>query len=226
MIKKVDPSILDELSKFDSATVQNAAILVRGYVPAGEDYTGPDLRQFVPRSGAVKVGYAITSVWSPITEPTDAGADRNGFFDSIAEAAAPVIVVLKDGDPTPRRGAIIGDGMATMMRALGAVGAVVDGNARDIPGIDEAGLALWATGTVPGHGPFTLLSYGEPVEAADLMISNGDILVCDEDGVTRVPVDIAEKVAAACTEVREKEDALRATFTAADFSPEKWRAGR
>jgi len=173
MISKVDPSILEGLATYDSATVQNAAILVRGYVPAHEDYTGPDLRQFVPDAGTVTVGYAVTSVWSPITEAVQAVADRNLIFDSIAEIGAPVIVVLKDGDPTARRGAIIGDGMAYMMRALGAVGAIVDGNARDISGISEAGLALWATGAVPGHGPFALLSFGEPVEATQLSIARG-----------------------------------------------------
>jgi regulator of RNase E activity RraA len=226
MIKKVDPSILEDLATYDSATVQNAAILVRGYVPAGDDYTGPDLQQYVPGSAFATVGYAVTSVWAPITQAAKVVADRNVFFDTIAEVGAPVIVVLKDSDPCARRGAIIGDGMATIMRALGAVGAVLDGNARDIPGIAEAGLALWATGTVPGHGPFDLLSYGDPVEAAELKIANGDILVCDQDGTTRVPVEIAAQVAKACAEVREKEAAYRAIFTAEDFSPENWRKNR
>ena len=46
---EVDPAILNDLANYDSATVQNAAILVRGYAPAGEDYTGPDLEQLLQR---------------------------------------------------------------------------------------------------------------------------------------------------------------------------------
>ena len=226
MINKVDTSILEDLASYDSATVQNAAILVRGYVPASEDYTGPDLQQYVPGSGSTTVGYAVTSVWSPITKAAQAVADRDVFFDSIADVGAPVIVVMKDGDQIARRGAIIGDGMATVMRALGAVGAILDANVRDIPGIAETGLALWATGTAPGHGPFDLLSYGDPVEVAELKIANGDIIVCDQDGATRVPAEIAARVVMACAEVQAKESAYRAVFTAKDFSPQKWRETR
>ena len=214
MIRKVDPAVLDDLAGYDAATVQNAAILVRGYVPAEEDYTGPGLHQFVIGSKPVTVGYALTSVWSPITEPAQPGPDREAFYASIAEAGVPVIVVLKDGDPVAHRGAIIGDLMACAMRAAGAVGAVVDGNVRDIPGIEEAGLALWGTGRSPGHGPFNLLSVAEPVEVGQLTIGNGDLLVCDEDGVTRVPLEIAAKVATACAEVRETESAKAAAYRA------------
>ena len=226
MITKIDSSILEELAGYDSATVQNAAILVRGYVPAEEDYTGPELQQLIGGSQPVTVGYALTSVWTPITEATEPVADNIAFFDSIADAGVPIIVVLKDGDSVPKRGAIIGDGMAVTMRVLGAIGAVVDGNARDIAGIRQAGMALWATGKVPGHGPFALLSYGDPVEVAQMTIETGDILVCDQDGTTRVPVEIANEVAKACARVRNKESTYSAVFKAADFSVAKWRATR
>ena len=46
-LNQVDHSIISELSKYDSATVQNAAILVRGYINHTEDYTGPNLTQYI-----------------------------------------------------------------------------------------------------------------------------------------------------------------------------------
>ena len=187
MITKVDPGILEAFAEYDSATVQNAAILVRGYVPEGVDYTGPDLRKLAGGPESVKVGYAMTSTWMPLNEPRIDPTDRNGFWDSIGESDAPIIAVLKDIDHPAFRGAIIGDGMAYIMKALGAIGAVVDGNARDIPGIEQAGLDTWATGRVPGHGPFSMIEHGIDVDIAGLAISPGDILVCDGDGVTRVP---------------------------------------
>jgi regulator of RNase E activity RraA len=222
---KVDPSVLENLRQYDSATVQNAAILVRGYIPEGQDYSGPDLHHLTTE-GETVVGYAMTSTWMPLHEPLRRTADRDAFYDSIADVGAPVIVVLQDIDIPPRRGAIIGDGMAYMMRAMGAVGAVTDGNARDIPGIEKAGLRLWATGRVPGHGPFNLVTCGEPVTVANLRIFQGDILVCDGDGVTRVPADIAAKVVEKCAEVREKESKIHRYFSAKDFSVEKWRRER
>lgn len=226
VLAKADPSVLQSLGEYDSATVQNAAILVRGYVPEETDYTGPDIRQMIGGAGSVTVGYALTSTWMPLHEPGSEPADRNGFWDSIGEADAPVIAVLKDVDSPARRGAIIGDGMAYTMAALGAVGAVVDGNARDVPGIEKSGLTLWATGQVPGHGPFSMIEHGVPVDIAGLTITPGDILVCDGDGVTRVPVDIAADVAKACADVREKESASHRYFTSPDFNFEKWRSER
>lgn len=226
VLTDADPAILQELRRYDSATVQNAAILVRGYVPEETDYTDPDLRKVAGSPESVHVGYALTSTWMPLNEPVGPAPDRNGFWDSIGETDAPVIAVLKDIDKPARRGAIIGDGMAYIMKALGAVGAVVDGNARDIPGIEKAGLDTWATGRVPGHGPFSMIEHGIDVDVAGLTISPGDILVCDGDGVTRVSPEIAQDVAKACAEVREKESTSHRYFTAPDFNFEKWRSER
>lgn len=226
VLSTVDQSILQALGSYDSATVQNAAILVQGFTPAEHDYTNPDLRRMLGAPDSVLVGYALTSTWMPLNDPSGEVADRNAFWDAIGEADAPVIAVLKDIDSPARRGAIIGDGMAYTMRALGAVGAVVDGNARDLPGIDKAGLQMWATGQVPGHGPFHLVEHGVTVEVAGLVIEPGDILVCDGDGVTRVAPPMAADVVKACEKVREKESAMHRYFTAPDFSFEKWRSER
>lgn len=226
VLVKTDAEILRSLGEYDSATVQNAAILVRGYVPEDTDYTGPDMRRMIGKPESVVVGYALTSTWMPLNEPSRDAADRNEFWDSIGEANAPVVAVLKDVDSPARRGAIIGDGMAYTMAAVGAVGAVVDGNARDVPGIEASGMHLWATGLVPGHGPFSMIEHGAPVNVAGLEITPGDILVCDGDGVTRVPLDIAADVVKACADVREKESKLHRYFTSPDFSLEKWRGER
>jgi 4-hydroxy-4-methyl-2-oxoglutarate aldolase len=226
VLSTVDPSILKVFGGYDSATVQNAAILVQGYTPAEHDYTNPDLRRLLGTPGSVLVGYALTSTWMPLNEPSGEVVDRNAFWDSIGEADAPVIAVLKDVDSPARRGAIIGDGMTFTMSALGAIGAVVDGNARDLPGIGDSGMHLWAMGQVPGHGPFHLIEHGVPVEIAGLVITPGDILVCDGDGVTRVTPEMAADVAKACAAVREKESSMHRYFTAPDFDFEKWRRER
>ena len=227
-LKMVDPEVLEGLAEFDSATVQNAAAIVYGgYISAHNDYTGPDLNPYLydmDGSGKPTVGYALTSTWMPLHEPAQEIAGRLDYMDSIAYANAPVIVVQQDIDLPARRGAIIGDGMAYQMRALGAVGAVTDGNARDVPGIKLAGLPLWATGRVPGHGPFNLIDHDLPVDVAGLRILPGDILVCDGDGVTRVPVDVAADVLKTAAEVRAKEGAGFKYFSKPDFSIEDWEA--
>ena len=59
-MSKVDIETVKRLQKYDSATIQNAAIRVRGYVDESEDYTGPELRCFND-GGATVIGYAVTA---------------------------------------------------------------------------------------------------------------------------------------------------------------------
>jgi regulator of RNase E activity RraA len=221
-MKTVDQSVLDALAEYDSATVQNAGILVRGFIHEDNDYTDPDMREYISPGAKPTVGYAFTSTWAPLHEPAEANVNQIDYYDSIAGVNVPVVVVQQDVEKPARRGAIIGDGMAHQMKALGAVGAVVDGNARDVPGIRDSGLTLWATGRVPGHGPFNMLEHGIPVTVASLKINPGDILVCDGDGVTRVPVEEAVDVAKICAEIREKEGVGQRFFSGASLSAEQW----
>ena len=79
-------------------------------------------------------------------------------------------------------------------------------------------MPVWGTGRVPGHGPFNLVETQVQVEVAKLIINPGDLLIGDEDGLTRIPLEIAEETLNKCKEVREKEtlmmssDALKKRF--------------
>jgi len=46
------------------------------------------------------------------------------------------------------------------------------------------------------------------IEEAKLVIDPGDLIIGDEDGLTRIPLDIAEDTLIKCKEVREKEAKL------------------
>lgn len=228
-MKTVAPEILEGLADYDSATVQNAAAIVYGgYISEHIDYSGPDLKPYLwnrDGSGKAIVGYAMTSTWMPINGIDGQSQEPSGrweYYDAIASLDAPTIVVQQDIDNPSRRAAILGDEMAHQMAALGTVGVVVDGNARDIPGINRAGLSLWATGRVPGHAYFAMIDHSIPVVVAGLRILPGDILVCDGDGVTRVPVDAAEDILNQCAEVREREGKSFAIFSKPDFTLQDW----
>ncbi len=67
-----------------------------------------------------------------------------------------------------------------------------------------------------------MIDHSIPVAAAGLRILPGDILVCDGDGVTRVPVDVAEDVLKTAAEVREREGKGFAYFSKLGFSVEDW----
>ena len=197
--------IINDYKEFDSATVQNAMILVRGYVDANTDYTSPDLKSY--NFDKPIVGVAVTGKVTPLNEPSSK-IDFNELYGNIKKNDLPVIVVLEDVEKEKGRAAIIGDVMANMARVLGAVGMVAEGSVRDIPGIKKANMPVWGKGRVPGHGPFNLVETQTSVEVAKLKINPGDLLIADEDGITRIPLDIAEETLQKCLEVRKKESEM------------------
>ena len=222
MFNTVETSVLEGLAQYESALVQNAGILVRGHVPADQDYSGPELKCMTPEKGT-RVGYAITVRVMPNT-PQPGSLDHDIFYDTVAYSGVPTIVVFQDVESSPCRGAVFGDEMAYRLNAIGCRGAMVEGSVRDVSGIASAGLGLWSHSRVPGHGDSSWLSIGEPVSVAGLRIEQGDILVCDADGITRVPATSASQVLEQCRQVREKEAATFSYMSDPNFTLEKYEA--
>ncbi len=220
-MSKVDIETVKRLQKYDSATIQNAAIRVRGYVDESEDYTGPELRCFND-GGATVIGYAVTAEVQPLNIPGKI-LDWNEYYDELANSDFPLISILKDIDNPSGRGASFGDVMAYRHVALGVSGVVIDGSLRDLEGIKEAKCPIWAKGRVPGHGPFNLVSLGKTLEVSGLKISHGDLLVCDQDGITNIPLNYAEEISRVCEDVRKDESNSKDVFSSKDFDYESWR---
>lgn len=111
--------------------------------------------------------------------------------------------------------AVCGDRVAGMARNQGAVALVIDGMARDTPGIRAVGLPFFCLGITPNScaasGPGTV---GEPVVAGGVTVNPGDIVVGDADGVVVVPLARAEAVAAKLDQVKVAEAAMDAKVAA------------
>ena len=84
---KITQELLSELELFDSATVQNAGVIIKGYTKASNDYTNPDISRQVKIKNC-RVGIAHTSSWTPITPPKKDPANKNAFYDSIQKKYA------------------------------------------------------------------------------------------------------------------------------------------
>jgi 4-hydroxy-4-methyl-2-oxoglutarate aldolase len=133
-----------------------------------------------------------------------------GPGDNLALMAA--LSVVQPGDVIMAAGesfeglAICGDRVAGMARNRGAVAIVLDGMARDTPGIRAAGLPLFCRGITPNScsasGPGTV---GEPVVVGGVAVRPGDIAVGDCDGIVVVPADLIETVLAKLDRVRAAE---------------------
>ncbi len=149
-----------------------------------------------------------------IAFPVESFADDNLAILAALAFVKPgdVIVVAADGFG---RTAVVGDNVAMMAKNAGVRAVVVDGMARDLDGIVDAGLPLHARGITPSscvkNGPGKV---GLPIVAGGVAISPGDVVLGDRDGVVVVPQAQLADVVSALDEIRRLEAATQARIKA------------
>lgn len=167
----------------------------------GRGALGPGIRAVLggePRFSRF-VGTAVTCACGP--------DDNLALFGALSLAGpGDVLVAATEGF---LRGAVCGDLLAGMAKNRGVVGIVTDGAVRDLAGLREVGLPVFAAAVTPNscarNGPGTA---GLPVVLAGVAVASGDVLVADEDGVVVVPRARLDAVLARLERVREAERAL------------------
>ena len=119
-----------------------------------------------------------------------------------------IIVIAAKNDESA---AVIGDRWALWAKKIGVAGVVCDGLVRDIVGLLDVGLPIFARGLAPNsgfkHGPGEI---NTRVSVGGIAVAPGDIIVGDRDGVVVVPQADAAHVAARLALVSKKEAALDA----------------
>lgn len=121
-----------------------------------------------------------------------------------------VIVVDAGGDGT---NAIIGEIMSTYAAKRHLAGIVIDGAIRDSAAIGKSGFPVYAKG-VTHRGPFKN-GPGEingPVSIGGMVVSPGDIVVGDEDGLVALSTDVAPIVLKLVRAQAERERAMLAAI--------------
>ncbi len=96
------------------------------------------------------------------------------------------------------------------LEAIRLAGVVLDGAARDIAEIREAGFACFAAAAVPA-GPHK--GFGGTIDGviacAGCTVAPGDIVLGDDDGIAVVPLGRAEAVLADChAKLAQEEESL------------------
>jgi regulator of RNase E activity RraA len=172
-----------------------------GSLPAAlEDASSAEVSDVLDRmwvmSGAIRhragpprcVGRALT-VW---VRP----GDNLGVREAIDQVRTGDVVVVGNAGAVDR--ALLGDILAQQLYVRGASGVVLDGAVRDLDGIDQVGLPVWAAGVTPAgpshHGPGFI---GCPVACGGLVVHTDDVMVADRDGVAVVPADRLQDVVGA-----------------------------
>jgi RraA family protein len=116
----------------------------------------------------------------------------NLMIHKALDVARPGDVVVVDTSGS-QRNAVLGDLVANKAKHRGIAGFVIDGLIRDLPGIVETGLPVFARGVTP-FGPLHRgpgeLNYS--ISCGGIVVNPGDIVVADMSGVAVVRREFAQ----------------------------------
>ena len=142
--------------------------------------------------GATVVGRALTVLTADVYEPTEDPYDLE--IEAVDSLAPNNVLVAATGRST--RTCFWGELLSTAAQTRGARGTVVDGYVRDVRQIAEMQYPVFAAGLKPvdSLGRSIVVGYECPVECGDVLVSPGDVVFGDVDGIVVVPKDALDEL--------------------------------
>ncbi|PPC76992.1 4-carboxy-4-hydroxy-2-oxoadipate aldolase/oxaloacetate decarboxylase [Pokkaliibacter plantistimulans] len=197
-IQRTSKELVAEIGKFGVATLHEAM----GRLGLMKPY----LRPIFP--GARICGTAVTV----LAQPGD-----NWMLHVAAEQ-------LQDGDvavvgcTTENDDGMFGDLLATSFKARGARGLITDAGVRDVATLTEMNFPVFSRAIhARGAAKAVLGSVNVPVICAGQLVTPGDVVVADDDGVLVIPRELAEEVLAAAAKREANEEAKRLRFATGEL---------
>ncbi len=152
-------------------------------------------------------GWARTIAYADVYHvPSDPYGMEIEAVDSILPGEVVVISTAGSNQNAPW-----GELLSTAARARGARGAVVDGLVRDVRKIEELGFPVFTRGIKPvdSKGRGIVIDYNVPVRCAYVLVSPGDLIFGDYDGVVVVPSEVVHETIRLATDKVTRENLSR-----------------
>ena len=181
---RADLSLVDCLSAVTTATLTTVLlkkglrnVWIRGALP---------LAPGAPRV----VGRAFTVRFIPAREdlatPASWGSPKSSraAIEAMPEGCIAVVDAMGDRDA-----GIWGDILCARMARRGVAALVTDGVLRDLAGVLDTGLAVWAAGAAapPSVAALTFVDWQQPVACGGVAVFPDDLIVADRDGAVVIP---------------------------------------
>jgi 4-hydroxy-4-methyl-2-oxoglutarate aldolase len=200
-IPAADPAQLAEVARYTVPDLHEAMGVAFGFDRARAALLDPAIRPLI--RGHRIAGQAVTAR----TNPDDALLTHR----AIRLLGRGQILVCTNGGHGAA--APFAELTALEARRNGALGAVIDGPARDSDALAELDYPVWSRGVYAGHtdkqGPGAV---NVPIVCGGVLVEPGDVIVADGDGVISIPLDTLADVVDGARERVEREYGIRAAI--------------
>ena len=196
---------LSKLAQFDTPTICNVIELfdVR---PRNQGYMDSRIRSCFPDFPPM-VGFACTTTFRS-DAPAPDGSSYGDFVQQLerfSELPGPAVMVFQDMDDPPAA-ATFGEVMCSSYQAFGSAGLITSGAGRDLEQVRALKYPTFTGSTNCSHAYCHFIDIAVPVRVGGLMVRQGDLLHGDANGVSNIPIDIANEVADAASEFVTAEE--------------------
>jgi regulator of RNase E activity RraA len=160
-------------------------------------------------------GQARTVRWVEVDEVIE--RNQYALEIEVMDSLRPGDVVVHSTDYAGTN-APFGELMATVAKRNGAVGCICDSQVRDCVKIIELGFPVYYAGiqALDSVGRGRVIGYDEPVRCGEVVVTRGDLIFADFDGIVVIPPDAEEEVVQLATERVSSESMTRADLMKGD----------
>jgi 4-hydroxy-4-methyl-2-oxoglutarate aldolase len=167
-ISRADLAVVDQLAALGVATVHEAI--------GRSGYLGPGLRPI--QDGTRIGGTAVTALCWP--------GDNLMIHAAVEQCQAGDLLVVTTASPSTD--GMFGELLATSLAARGVRGLVIEAGVRDVAELRAMGFGVWSAAvSAQGTVKETAGAVNVPISVGGQIITPGDAIIADDDGVVCVP---------------------------------------